>query len=593
MGRRVIKKLIVSCGLIALLCACNEKPSSIEGSVVVFSETTLQHLLAKQSNTQLNLSRTRDSLELLVERVNPEDRFGLLYMLASLELDLNESESAISRISSLLENKDINSNNLSRANQLLGTIYYNKGQYELAHQYIAIALELDSADGNIVGMVKSYSNLSSVFHAKEMYVKSLAFQRKAVQLHFRKTSEFPKNLYLGLAPIFIELDQLDSAQYYYDLVLQKADTQQIDQANLFLHLGLIQEKKNDYKSAKEYYQKALNKAKALENKSDQTLALNNLAYVNYEMGNFEEAFVFLDSAVIVDAEMRDADFAKSIQELELKYEDLARDRKLQELAFQTERDQTLKTWGGLTAIIVITALAGLFVINRKRLQNAHQLAIETDIRHQKEKDVVAMHSSIETLELERKRAAMDLHDGIGALASSVRMRVSLVDARIDKPELKEHLEKADEALQEIAQDVKRIAFNMLPSSLNHLGLIAGIEDFISKLPVTESQQIHFYADNVPIQLSEASEISVFRIAQELINNGVKYSKASDISFEITVDEHELVLLYHDNGVGLDRQSHNQGNGLRILKSRIEFLNGKLDLDSSAKNGTTFKITVPK
>jgi two-component system NarL family sensor kinase len=291
--------------------------------------------------------------------------------------------------------------------------------------------------------------------------------------------------------------------------------------------------------------------------------------------------------------VRDADFAKSIQELELKYEDLTRDRKLQELAFQTERDRSLKTWGGLTVTIIIAALAGLYVTNRKRLQNARQLATETHIRHQKENDLVAMHSSIETLELERKRAAMDLHDGIGALASSVRMRVSLVDARIDKPELKEHLEKADEALQEIAQDVKRIAFNMLPSSLNHLGLVAGIEDFIARLPPNDLQRVHFYADVEQLTLPEANEISLYRTCQELINNGVKYSEATDISLELIVEERELVFYYHDNGKGLSSEANNRGNGLRILNARVAFLNGKLDMTSDAENGTTFKITVPK
>jgi two-component system NarL family sensor kinase len=592
--RRLKKLWWVSLFLFLFIVGCsteNRGKSNVSSSQPIINFDSLATVV---STSKVNNQPLIDSLSIGINEKSEQDQFKVSYLRSLSEMRNGQYDKAIQGITKFIESNSNDYEILSLANRLIGIAYFNQNELDFSKKYLLKALKYDSLLSKTDFLIKDFSNLSTVYHFQQSFDTALQLQRKAVNLSLKNDpSSFPASLFFELAPIFIELGELDSAKHYYDLVLQKADTQDIDQAALYINMGLIQQRKSNFEQAENLYKKALHHAHKNENKSDQSLALNNLAYVNFEMGNFEEAFTFLDSAVIVDAEVRDADFAKSIQELELKYEDLTRDRKLQELAFQTERDRSLKTWGGLTVTIIIAALAGLYVTNRKRLQNARQLATETHIRHQKENDLVAMHSSIETLELERKRAAMDLHDGIGALASSVRMRVSLVDARIDKPELKEHLEKADEALQEIAQDVKRIAFNMLPSSLNHLGLVAGIEDFIARLPPNDLQRVHFYADVEQLTLPEANEISLYRICQELINNGVKYSEATDISLELIVEERELVFYYHDNGKGLSSEANNRGNGLRILNARVAFLNGKLDMTSDAENGTTFKITVPK
>jgi two-component system, NarL family, sensor kinase len=361
---------------------------------------------------------------------------------------------------------------------------------------------------------------------------------------------------------------------------------------LLLNKGYLYDRKGDLENAIIYYEQALEQAISDKSKLDVSLALHNLAYTNYHLGNFEEAFIRIDSAILVENDVLDTDYAKSIRKLELKYQDLERDKQLQDLTYKTERDKSFKKWGSIGAAIIIAGLSGLYYTNRKRLQSVRQLAKETKARHMKEKELVAMHSSLETLELERKRTAMDLHDGIGALASSVRMRVSLVENRVESDELKAHLQVADQALDEIAQDVKRIAFNIMPTSLNHLGLIAGIEDFIHRLAKPNNININFYAEVDALNLDEAKEISVYRIAQELINNGLKYSNASDISLELTTEDQHLILYYFDNGKGIDFEKANRGNGISILNTRVDYLKGKLEFKSNSVNGTTFKITLP-
>ncbi|MDP4842992.1 MAG: tetratricopeptide repeat protein, partial [Salibacteraceae bacterium] len=395
-----------------------------------------------------------------------------------------------------------------------------------------------------------------------------------------------------LIPVYLELERYDEAEFYINEFLSDPNFDPSNRLTLLINKGFLYDRNGDLERALIYYEQALDQAISEENKLDISLALHNLAYTNFHLGNYEEAFIRIDSAILVENDVLDADYAKSIRKLELKYQDLERDKQLQDLTYKTERDKSVKKWGSFGAAIVIAGLSGLYYTNRKRLQSVRQLAKETKIRHMKEKELVAMHSSLETLELERKRTAMDLHDGIGALASSVRMRVSLVENRIESDELREHLNIADQALNEIAKDVKRIAFNIMPTSLNHLGLIAGIEDFINRLTKPNGINVNFYAEVDTLNLDEAKEISIYRIAQELINNGVKYSNATDISLELTIEDQHLILFYFDNGKGMDLEKANKGNGMSILQTRVDYLKGNLELKSAKSSGTTFKITLP-
>jgi two-component system NarL family sensor kinase len=553
-----------------------------------------QSLTVKYSFLFCKRSRhTRDSLTLILEGLNAEDKNRALYFLATLDLNLNEEAKALERLNLILKNSNPASSERLRSNQLLGKIFFEQRRYDLAEKYYEEFLYIANQKKDFTSISKAYSNLSSVYYTQGLFEKSLSYQRKAIESVAEKTNnKLITYLLSGMAPIFIELDQLDSAEHYYNRVLQISDTQSLDRSSLYINLGLIQDRKGFFTEAEQYYQKALKESQTAKNKSNTSLSLNNLAYLNYYQENYKTAFEQVDSAIALEAEIKDADFAKSIRNLELKYEDLERDKQVQDLTFKAEQDKTVKTWGGITAALIIAGLSGLYISNRKRLNAAKQLAQETLLRHQKEKELAVLHSSIQTLELERKRTAMDLHDGIGALASSVKMRVSLVQNRIDSEELLEHLSMADSALNEIAQDVKRIAFDIMPTTLHHLGLIAGIEDFIERLPKTNNIDVSFYSDAEKLNLSESTEISIFRIVQELINNGIKYSEGSTVSLELTLEATELVLYYYDDGVGFTTEEADRGNGQGIIHSRVMALKGTIQLESSKAKGTSYKISIP-
>jgi len=526
--------------------------------------------------------------KLVLEDPNEKELIRIKYLYLKGELT-----EAVAAMDSFLMKPITRTNTQAVAQKLKGVMFYENGDVSSALRAWTRSYELFATGKDSVQMISGLTNISTAFFSLAQMDSALYYQNKALELSISMNDQTQiDESKFQLIPVYLDLERYDEAEFYINEFLSDQNFDPTNRYTLLLNKGYMYDRKGDLENALIYYEQALAQAISDKSKLDISLALHNLAYTNYHLGNFKEAFIRIDSAILVENDVLDADYAKSIRKLELKYQDLERDKQLQDLTYKTERDKSVKKWGSIGAAIVIAGLSGLYYTNRKRLQSVRQLAKETKARHLKEKELVAMHSSLETLELERKRTAMDLHDGIGALASSVRMRVSLVENRIESDELKAHLQVADHALDEIAQDVKRIAFNIMPTSLNHLGLIAGIEDFIQRLAKPDNINVNFFAEVDVLKLDEAKEISIYRIAQELINNGVKYSNASDISLELTIEDQHLVLFYFDNGKGIDLEKENKGNGMSILKTRVDYLKGELEFKSDSVNGTTFKITLP-
>ncbi|GAB5540147.1 MAG: hypothetical protein Salg2KO_22500 [Salibacteraceae bacterium] len=244
-------------------------------------------------------------------------------------------------------------------------------------------------------------------------------------------------------------------------------------------------------------------------------------------------------------------------------------------------------------VVIGSLLLGLFLVVRSRLIAMRNLRAEEHKRFEKEKELAALHSSVQALEEERQRVAMDLHDGIGVLTNAAKLWVSQVEGAIESVDQKEKLIETKEVLTQISNDVRRIAHNMMPSSLSKLGLKVAIEELAESVQTASNIHIETDMDAVPWENDDAKNLTLYRIVQELINNGIKHSKAEVISIELRSYNDHVMLTYEDDGVGLNtNDSDKKGNGLGTMRSRIEYAGGEMHLRKGNAKGTmiTFKLS---
>jgi signal transduction histidine kinase len=96
------------------------------------------------------------------------------------------------------------------------------------------------------------------------------------------------------------------------------------------------------------------------------------------------------------------------------------------------------------------------------------------------------------------------------------------------------------------------------------------------------------------RLDSNTENILFRVLQEIVNNIIKHSQATEVSIQLIRHDSEINMMVEDNGVGFDAKKIEEfdGIGLKNIQSRIEFLNGKVDFDSQPGRGTIVNIEVP-
>jgi two-component system, sensor histidine kinase LadS len=198
-------------------------------------------------------------------------------------------------------------------------------------------------------------------------------------------------------------------------------------------------------------------------------------------------------------------------------------------------------------------------------------------------------------EKERKRVAQELHDGMGSLLSTLRLNaeaIDLNDKNLDEREAVAYqnvLEMIDRACTEL----RTISHNMLPSGIEHFGLAATLQSLIKK--INHNNNTHFSLNTVGLQLlnNQETELHLYRIVMELINNVIKHAKAKQAEIQLLANEHDISLMVEDDGVGFTNvKNSSAGVGLLSVRSRVEALNGKFQLDSSPNHGTTVTIEIP-
>ena len=163
----------------------------------------------------------------------------------------------------------------------------------------------------------------------------------------------------------------------------------------------------------------------------------------------------------------------------------------------------------------------------------------------------------------------------------------------------EKVKYTGEILDLTIQEVRRISQALMPVLLHDFGLAIAIEKMIEQLSKAAEPKIEYTFNGLKNKpLTKESEIALFRICQEALNNSLKSSNASSIRVVLEISDHLINLSITDNGDGIDLDElHNiynspNGSGIYNMKERADLINGEFTLNSDEGKGTSIEITIP-
>jgi len=215
-----------------------------------------------------------------------------------------------------------------------------------------------------------------------------------------------------------------------------------------------------------------------------------------------------------------------------------------------------------------------------------------DITKQKEIEGLVMRTIIETQENERIRIGRNLHDSVGSMLAAIKVMLHGLSFKNEELKANPKLIKVFEALNSTIIEMRNICFNIMPKSLEVMGLSAAIHELCNQIQIPNSIEFDFKISTEFPKLNPQLEMSVFRIVQEFLNNSLTHGKANKIEMDFTSKAQTIHLKLKDNGIGFNVNSFNSGFGIKNIKSRIQSYNGEIKITSFPGLGTEFNITLP-
>ncbi len=241
---------------------------------------------------------------------------------------------------------------------------------------------------------------------------------------------------------------------------------------------------------------------------------------------------------------------------------------------------------GLTSEIVFLSFALTQRYNFLKMEK--EVLLEEKGRHQ-----VDMADGIfNAQEDERMRLARDLHDDLGGTLSLIKLNVTAFQMKVQKLTEKETeiLDQTITMIERACTDLREISHNLMPKNFESTGLIETLKEHFDSL--NNAGRISFdFVHQINRQLDSPTEITIYRIVNELVNNIIKHSCASKATIQLLFFDNTITIMAEDNGIGFNPNKDSEGLGIQNILSRVNYLNGKILVDSG-HNGTTTTIEIP-
>jgi signal transduction histidine kinase len=479
--------------------------------------------------------------------------------------------------------------------QQLAAITSSKNEYTLSEKYSWQVLDVALKTDSITYVDIVYTDLSDIFKRDKQYDSALAIMKNVLgYINRTKSREILPRYYFSMADIYkckgdkyqskINIDSSFSNIKYINSAYEKCIAQ-LELTDYYY----------DNKEVKMAISVALLALRNAEADGHLVLSLNcyKRLYMCFElMGDYKNAFIYFEKYNKVQSEYL---MTKSNQQIvKLQLEKDFKDKERQYLIEKYELKQKLLGKSKKNDLVIFACIASILLLVVVVLVLANQKLNE---RHAFRKNMADQHRDyalavVAAHEDERKKIAEDIHDGLGAYLSSLKINLSVV--RRDVADQSKYLvDNMETAVCKIGEEIKSIADFLVSDTLQKYGLIFAIEELVEIVNAAHVVKIVFEISGELDTVPYYTQNCIFRVVQELINNLVKHSGALNCNLNIKLDEN-ILIHYLDDGVGiqLDSKADKKGKGLKNIQNRINILGGDFEIEPLSIPSTSILIKIP-
>jgi len=586
----------------------------------------------------LSLSKKIKNNRLILSSLND---IGVCY------IELNKMDSAVAAFEQAIPvAKELNDTlRVARITANIGNVYLHKKDPAKAIDYYLQSARIWETCADQNRLAALYSNIGWLFTEQKEYDKAVEYGNKAYALATKLNDGYSAvNTLLNLSGAYNDLNQFDKQfavlRQALPLAIKGEDIEQINTvydnlggyyyqqrqfreslANYLESYRYAQQMGNQYhmcevckKLARVYHQlkepsKALHFivqsekfAGEVGERADLKEIYQARAEIEQAAGNYKTASDYFAKTLTLSDSIFKVSTSEKVAEVEAKYQN----EKKQQAILQLEKDKQIQAFslnqkstlnyiliGSLGAALVLGFLGYRNFRHRQQLAQQQDELQQQRIRElEKDRQLIAVDSLLRGQEEERSRLAKDLHDGLGGLLSGVKFSLSnMKDNLIVTPDNMAVFERSLDMIDTSIRELRRVAHNMMPEMLVNFGLDEGLKDYCNSVNATKLLSVKYQSFGMGGRLDSSKEIIIYRIIQELLNNVLKHAAASEVLVQLIKEGNHLNILVEDDGKGFDPSvlNNNKGAGWTNIRSRVDYLQGQLDINSEAGKGTSVTI----
>ncbi|SKC64053.1 sensor histidine kinase [Maledivibacter halophilus] len=207
---------------------------------------------------------------------------------------------------------------------------------------------------------------------------------------------------------------------------------------------------------------------------------------------------------------------------------------------------------------------------------------------------------IKAQEEERQRVSKEIHDGPAQTMANIVLKAELCDKLLDmdKERAKNELRLLKEIVRNSLKDIRKIIYDLMPMSLDDLGLIPTIQRLVINFKKETNVKVDFVVNGESHIKESIIQLTIFRIIQEALNNIKKHAKANIVLIKLDIGMDKIYIKIVDDGIGFDVNEKvnslddKNGFGLYSIKERVDLLRGKIDIESKKDKGTKINVSIP-
>jgi two-component system, NarL family, sensor kinase len=491
---------------------------------------------------------------------------------------------------------------------------------------------------NNTSVARIYTSISSNYYELDQYQLALEYDKRALQfLDQNKDVDLFVVGHLFVADDYSSLSQFDSSFHYLDKVRPVVEQLNKPNLNVRFHyiLGGIYRKRKQWKEALDNFQQAnlsakingddfqiLNSAEGIaasylelgdldKAKTMATFALNEssrlkvafikiqalqlLIKIEERSGNIAKAYQYQTQYVFLNDSLNKEKIQRQMHETETRYQSekkqneivqLEKDKQIQSLSIHQKSTLNYILFGSLAILSTLGFLSYRTYRQKQKLQQQKIIELEKD------KQLTVVDAMLKGQEEERSRLAKELHDGLGGLLSGVKYSLNnMKDNLIVTPDNMAVFERSLDMIDTSIKELRRVAHNMMPEMLAKFGLDEALKEYTNSIAATKLLTVKYQSFGMKERVENSSEIIIYRIVQELLNNVLKHASASEVLIQLIREENRLNVLVEDNGKGFDTAllENSKGAGWTNIRSRVDYLKGQLDIHSDIGKGTSISI----